>query len=96
MSPPLATATERGLAGSMVPGPEPYREGDGTAPGTHTAIGDVVGIPHDVSCQTKVTDLHQLPLADEDVPGSQVTMHTLQGGRALSLGASPKGTELQH
>lgn len=79
--------------GILVPGPEPYKEGDGMAPGTHTSFGDVVGIPHDVSCQTKVTDLHQLSLADEDIPGSQVTMHTLQGGRALSLGATSNGTE---
>ena len=47
------------------------------APGTHAAFGDIVGIPHDVPRQAKVTDLHQLPLTDEDIPGSQVTMYTL-------------------
>lgn len=47
------------------------------APGTYAAFGDIVGISHYVPCQAKVTDLHQLPLTDEDIPGSQVTMHTL-------------------
>lgn len=62
-----------------MPGPEPWEEGACKAPGTHTAFGDVVGIPHDVPRQAKVTDLHQLPLTDEDIPGSQVTVHTLWG-----------------
>lgn len=69
-------ATHRG---SMlgVAGTEPQEEGPCMAPGTHAAFGDIVGIPHDVPRQAKVTDLHQLPLTDEDIPGSQVTMHTL-------------------
>lgn len=61
----------------LVPGPELQEKVSCTAPGTHTAFGDIVGIPHDVPRQAKVTYLHQLPLADEDIPGSQVTMHTL-------------------
>lgn len=54
-------------------------------PATHAAFGDVVGVVHDVSGQTKVTDLHQLPLTDQHVPGCQVTMDTL-GGQGSTTG----------
>ena len=48
---------------------------------THVALGDVVGVVHDVSGQAEVADLHQLPLADQHVPGSQVPMNALRKGR---------------
>jgi hypothetical protein len=44
---------------------------------TNTAFGDIVVVMHDVSGQAKVTDLHYLPLREQDVPSSQVPMHTL-------------------
>lgn len=34
---------------------------------------------HDVSSQPKVTDLHNFSLSQEDITGSQVTVHTLYG-----------------
>lgn len=34
---------------------------------------------HDVSGQTKVTDLHNLPLGQKDIAGSQVPVDTLRG-----------------
>ena len=37
--------------------------------GTHAALGDVVRVPHDVTSQAEVTDLNQLALTDEHVPG---------------------------
>lgn len=46
---------------------------------THVAFGYVVGVVHDITGQAKVTDLHQLSLADENISGSQVTMNTLWG-----------------
>lgn len=45
--------------------------------GTHTAFGDVVGVPHDISSQAKVTDLDQLAFTDKHIPGCQVSMNTL-------------------
>lgn len=47
--------------------------------GTYAAFGHVVGIMHDVSGQAKVTDLHNFPLCQEDVAGSQVPVDTLCG-----------------
>lgn len=45
--------------------------------GTHAAFGDVVRVPHDVTGKAKVTDLDQLALTDEHVPGCQVSVDTL-------------------
>lgn len=45
--------------------------------GPYAAFRDVVGIMHDVSGQTEVTDLHQFALTDQHVPGSEVTMDAL-------------------
>lgn len=45
---------------------------------TYAAFGDVVVVMHDVSSQSEVTDLHYLALREEDIPGSQISMHTLQ------------------
>lgn len=36
---------------------------------------------HDVSGQSEVTDLHYLALREEDVPGGEIPMHTLQKQR---------------
>lgn len=33
---------------------------------------------HDVSGQSKVTDLHYLALREEDIPGCEVPVHTLK------------------
>lgn len=44
---------------------------------THAAFRDVVGIMHDVSGQAKVTDLHQFPLTDQNIPGGEVTVNAL-------------------
>lgn len=46
---------------------------------TYAAFGNVVRIMHDVSSQTKVTDLHNFPLSQKDITCCQVTVHTLQG-----------------
>ena len=45
--------------------------------GTHTAFGDVVRIPHDVTSQAKVADLDQFALTDEHVPGCQISVDAL-------------------
>jgi len=46
---------------------------------TYAALGDIVGIMHDVSSQPKVTDLHDFSLSQEDITSCQVTVHTLDG-----------------
>lgn len=46
---------------------------------THAALGDVIRVIHDVPGQPEVTDLHQLPFADEHVPRSQIAMDALCG-----------------
>ena len=58
--------------------------------GTYTAFGHVVRIMHDVSGQAKVTDLHDLPLRQEDVASRQVPVDTLrtQGRRVGGRGGS--------
>ncbi len=48
-----------------------------TAGCTYAAFGDVVVVMHDVSGQSKVTDLGQFALTDQDVSCSQIPMHTL-------------------
>ncbi len=48
-----------------------------TAGCTYTAFGDVVVVMHDVSGQSKVTDLGQFALTDQDVSCCQIPMHTL-------------------
>lgn len=45
---------------------------------TYASFGDVVVVVHDVSRQPKVADLHYLALREQDVPGSQISMDTLQ------------------
>lgn len=67
--------------------------------GTHAALGDVVGVPHDVSSQAKVTDLDQLALTDEHIPGRQVSVNTLGQGREKlrlrgNFGRRPSGPGL--
>lgn len=49
---------------------------------THASFGDVVVVMHDVSRQSKVTDLHYLALREQDVPGSQISVDTLQNEEA--------------
>lgn len=44
---------------------------------TYAPFGDIVVVMHDVSGQSKVTDLHYLALREEDIPGGEVPMHTL-------------------
>lgn len=44
---------------------------------SYTAFGDVVGVVHDVSGQAEVTNLHQLALTDQNIPGSQIPMDAL-------------------
>ena len=46
---------------------------------TYAAFGNVVVVVHDVSGQAEVADLHNLSLGEEDVPGSQVSVYTLDG-----------------
>lgn len=46
---------------------------------TYTAFGDVVGVMHDVSGQTEITDLDKFTLTDQHVPGSEVSVDTLWG-----------------
>lgn len=46
---------------------------------TYAAFRHVVGIMHDVSGQTKVTDLHDFPLRQEDISSSQVPVDALHG-----------------
>lgn len=48
-----------------------------TGKGTHTAFGDVVRIPHDVTGQAKVADLDQFALTDEHIPGCQISVDAL-------------------
>ena len=48
---------------------------------TYAAFGDVVVVVHDVSGQSEVTDLHDLALRQEDIPGCEVSMHTLHKKR---------------
>lgn len=45
---------------------------------TYTSFGDIIVVMHDVSGQSKVTDLHYLALREKDVPGCQVAVNTLQ------------------
>lgn len=45
---------------------------------TYAPFGDIVVVVHDVSGQSEVTDLHYLALREEDIPGSEVPMHTLK------------------
>lgn len=45
---------------------------------TYASFGDIVVVMHDVPGQPEVTDLHYLALREEDVPGSQVAVNTLQ------------------
>lgn len=59
--------------------------------GTHAAFGDVVRVPHDVTGQAEVTDLDQLALTDEYIPGCQVSVDTL--GRGGDVG---RGRVLRH
>lgn len=40
---------------------------------------------HDVSRQSKVADLHYLALREQDVPGSQISVDTLQNENSLLL-----------
>lgn len=44
----------------------------------HIAPDDVAGVAQDVSGQSKVTDLHHLPVGDQHVPGRQVSVDTLE------------------
>lgn len=46
---------------------------------TYASFGDVVVVVHDVSRQSKVADLHYLALREQDVPGGQISVDTLQG-----------------
>lgn len=45
---------------------------------TYASFGDVVVVMHDVSRQSKVADLHYLALREQDVPGGQISVDTLQ------------------
>lgn len=45
---------------------------------TDSSFGDVVLILRQISRQTKVADLDQLPLTDQDVPRSQISVETLE------------------
>lgn len=45
---------------------------------TDGSFGDVVLILCQISRQTKVADLDQLPLTDQDVPRSQISVETLE------------------
>ena len=44
----------------------------------HVAPDDVAGVAQDVSGQSKVTDLHHLPVGDQHIPGCQVSVDTLE------------------
>lgn len=58
--------------------------------GTYTAFGHVVRIMHDVSGQAKVTDLHDLPLRQEDVASRQIPVDTLRTwGRGWGQSSGP-------
>lgn len=48
---------------------------------TYASFGDVVVVMHDVSRQSKVADLHYLALREQHVPGSQISVDTLQNER---------------
>lgn len=45
---------------------------------TYASFGDVVVVVHDVSRQSEVADLHYLALREQDVPGGQISVDTLQ------------------
>lgn len=45
---------------------------------TYASFGDVVVVVHDVPRQSKVADLHYLALRQQDVPGGQISVDTLQ------------------
>lgn len=45
---------------------------------TYAPLGDIVVVMHYVSGQSEITDLDNLALREEDIPGCKVSMHTLQ------------------
>ena len=49
----------------------------------HRSDFSVVVLFREVSCQTKVTNLQQEALRDQNIPGSQVTMDTLQSEKLI-------------
>lgn len=51
--------------------------------GTDVSPDDVIFVLLKVSGQTKITDLQQLPLTDQDVPGCQVSVDTLRDTQHL-------------
>lgn len=63
--------------GGPVPGTESPGDNPRDGESTHAAFGDIVRVPHDVSSQAEVTDLDQLALTDEHIPGCQVSVNTL-------------------
>lgn len=52
---------------------------------TDGSFGDVVLILRQVSRQTEVADLDQLPLTDQDVPRGQISVETLEDTRPRRL-----------
>lgn len=44
---------------------------------TYASFGDIVVVMHDVSGQSKVTDLDYFALREKYIPGCEVPVHTL-------------------
>lgn len=59
---------------------------------TYASFGDIVVVMHDVSCQSKVANLHYLALREQDVPGSQISVDTLKNEKNLLLPTVPHVT----
>lgn len=62
----------------------------------YTAFRHVVGIMHDVSGQAKVTDLHNFPLCQKDIAGSQVPVDALHGKERSHFRMAPAEARQQH
>ncbi len=62
---------------------------------TDISSGNVVLILHQISGQTKVTDLHQLPLTDQNIPCCQVSVDTLQDTQHVNTQTQHVNTQTQ-
>lgn len=51
---------------------------DGAISSSYVALHHVVGVVHDVSCQTKVADLGHSVVGQEDVASSHVSVDALE------------------